>query len=646
MHRSTSTLLAAAIALALSNASVHADASPLDLDPTTVPDDAGEPERAPHQVEAVEVTAAVGTATDSPDALAMTVIRAEDSIAAPSDVQDLVTRVPGVGSTGQNGLFETFSIRGSGANNIQTLFAGMPLTAQRRAGVPVSFLEPALLGEIAITRGPAVVHYGPGALGGAVSVEPRWFDAPYLGAGYASGGDESVVIAATGGESFSIGAARHHANDTESADGTPLHTQFERASAVLQYRASIGAFELDAMLALSDTEDIGKSNSRFPARDTIYPFDRHQLARVRLRHEGGFVASVRAHDQALRTWNRRPGFADTFAQVESRDLGATVQHTFGTGAFTHNVGFEYLGRRGVDAFDATGTLANRNDTLRDAREDGWSLFAISDWDLSETLALEFGARHSGIEQEQATAEIEDDDTGYTAGAVWRPAEAHRLSANLSSGYRYATLEERYFTGVTAQGEVVGNPDLSSERSLGLDLGHAWVGADWRTEVHVFRTEVDDLIQLTDLGPDLNGFANVGEARLYGIEGAVDWTPTDAFALRAAGTAIESEDEGTGEPLYGTPPLITELEARYRFGDFELGARWSHRWRMDEPGFEELERDAVDVVDAELSWRVTRSLTTRLYVQNLFDEDYFATADELSALAPERSIGMRVVWSPE
>ena len=98
----------------------------------------------------VQVTAK-GTAADVPDALATETVRWDEAIAAPLDFQDFITRVPGVGATGQNGLFETFSIRGSGANGILVLVGGMPITAQRRAGVPVSFVEPSLLGDIGVT---------------------------------------------------------------------------------------------------------------------------------------------------------------------------------------------------------------------------------------------------------------------------------------------------------------------------------------------------------------------------------------------------------------------------------------------------------------------------------------------------------------
>ena len=103
--------------------------------------------------------------------------------------------------------------------------------------------------------------------------------------------------------------------------------------------------------------------------------------------------------------------------------------------------------------------------------------------------------------------------------------------------------------------------------------------------------------------------------------------------------------GAGAVLVRHGRAVTaQLEAKYRFGDaWTLGARYEHRFEHDEPGFEEVARDSVDLVDAELSYRITPSLDVGLFVQNLFDENYFATADALSALAPERSIGISFTW---
>jgi iron complex outermembrane receptor protein len=637
-HTFKRSLLAAALSAAIFGApSVYAAENAADGA------EAEDADNAPWQGEAVNVTAK-GTAADVPSALATDVLTWQEAVGEPLDFQDLITRVPGVGATGQNGIFETFSIRGSGGNGILVVVGGMPVTAQRRAGVPVAFVEPSLLGEINVTRGPATVHFGPGALGGAISIEPRWFDAATVATSYVNSSDEALVMAGIGSESFSIGVSRHEAGDSESADGTPLNTSFERDSATLQYRTSIGDFDIDALLMPSRTDDIGKSNSRYPVRDTTYPKDDHTLGRLRLRHGNGFEASVHAHDQSLLTYNQRPGTPDTFAYVESTDIGATVQQTIDVGNFSNNFGVEFLGRRNVTGFDARNTLDNRTYSLRDGREDAWSLFGLSDWHASPEFAMEFGARFSSTDQEQRGADSSDSDSAFTAGAIWTPNEASRWTLNLSSGYRFATLEERYFSGVTPQGEIVGNPDLSSESSFGVDVGYAWHAGNWGTEVHAWRTDVDDLIQLFAVLPGVNGYTNVADAQLHGVEGALSWTPVESFVLRASGTLVRSNDELTDEPLFGTPPVTATLDAKYDFSQFTLGAFYSHRWRVDRPGFEETERDAVDVVDLDLSYHLNPSWDLKLFVRNAFDEDYVATSDVLSALAPERSIGLNVTWT--
>ncbi len=605
--------------------------------------DAAAPESAPWLGDAIRVTAK-GTAAAWPTTLATEVLRYDAAIASPQDFQDWIIRVPGVGATGQNGLFETFSIRGSGGNGILILAGGVPITAQRRAGVPVSFVEPYLLGDVNVTRGPAVVHFGPGALGGAVSMEPRWFQAPFAIGGYATGGDETTLAAGLGSDHFSVAVADHRAGDSNAPDGTPLNTSFKRESATLQARHSFGEFEFDALLIPSRTTDIGKSNIRFPDRQvTTYPEDEHTIGRLRLHHDNGFEASVYAHDQKLSTLKQTPGRTDKYAFIGSNDRGLTAQRSWENGNFSNNLGVEYFGRRDVNGYDAKGDPADRNYSLEDAREDNRSLFAISNWQPVPQFALEFGGRATTIDQEQSGATSHDSAAAFTAGAVVTPRVNTRWTFNLSSGYRFATLEERFFTGVTGRGEIVGNPDLGSEQSLGADIGFAWYSGDWNTEIHVWRTNVDDLIQKIELAPDVEGYVNVGHARLYGADATLGWSPTDRLSFNASSSLVHGEDNA-GQPLYGIPPLRTSLEAIWDVGDVTLSGLYTHRWHKSRPGFEELERHAVDIVNLQASYHATPDLDLQIYVRNALDASYYATADELSAFAPERSVGFNVIWA--
>jgi iron complex outermembrane receptor protein len=595
------------------------------------------------ELDMVEVVAQ-GTVSDVPDTLSTEQISWRESPGALVDVQDLLVRIPGVGATGQNGAFETFSIRGSTANGILVLFDGMPITAQRRAGVPISFVEPALLGAMSVTRGPATVHFGPGALGGAISIGPQWFDGTEISAGYATSGDEGLLVAGHGNESFSVGVARRRASDSEAADGTPLNTSYRRDSATLQWQHMFGDFLLEASLIPSRTTDIGKSNSRYPQRDSTYPEDRHTVASLHLSHAGGFDVRLSGHDQSLLTYNQRPGSPDTWAYIESTDYGLTAQHTWQSGPLAFNAGVEYLGRRNVTGYDAQGTPSNRNYSLRNASENLWSIFGLVDWQLDDSLKLEAGARTSRVSQSLSGVSSSSDDTAFNVGAIWKPDSVQRLSLNLASGYRFATLEERFFTGVTPQGEIVGNPDLGPEHSLGIDLGYGLNLGRWKAQANVWRTDVDDLIQLYEIAPDVNGYTNVGEAQLHGFELAVGVQATESLQLSASGAIVRSKDELTGDPLYGAPPVTFTFDARYALGPGTLGLLYQHRARMKRPGFEEVERESVDLVDVDYKLPLGQHWNLQLYARNALDKAYFATADELSALAPERSVGFNLRWS--
>jgi iron complex outermembrane receptor protein len=630
-------------ASALPRSGVASPAPSLEFSADT-PAEAGAPGRdESRQLDEIEVVAK-GTAADLPDTLSTDLINWRETPGAPVDVQDMLVRIPGVGATGQNGAFETFSIRGSGGNGILVLLGGMPISAQRRAGVPISFVEPALLGALSVTRGPATVHFGPGALGGAISIEPQWFDGSELTGGYASAGRESLLVAGHGSEAFSVGLARHRAGDSEAADGTALNTSYVRDSASLQWQRGFGDLQLDALLLPSRTTDIGKSNSRFPQRDSTYPEDRHTLASLHLRHADGFDVRLSGHDQSLLTYNQRPGSPDTWAYIESRDYGLTAQHTWQSDALALNAGLEYLGRRSVNGFDARQTLANRVFSLRDASEDIGSAFGIADWTLHDSLKIEAGARASRVRQAQRGARSSDTDRAFNLGSVWSLGAGQQLSLNLASGYRFATLEERFFSGVTPQGEIVGNPDLGSERSLGLDLGYGLRRDSWQLQANLWRTNVDDLIQLFQVAQGVNGYTNIGDAKLHGFELSLGWQASEALNLQASTAVVRSKNALSGQPLYGAPPLTFTLDARYALGPGSLGLVYQHRARMDRPGFEEVERPSVTLVDLDYSLPIGTQWNLQLYVRNALDSTYFATPDELSALAPERSFGVNLRWS--
>jgi len=593
----------------------------------------------------VVVRSAAGTAADLPSTLSTEVIDWRDETGAPQDIQDMLVRVPGVGATGQSGLFETFSIRGSSGNGVLVLLDGIPITAQRRAGVTISFVEPALLGAVNVTRGPATVHFGPGAMGGAVSIEPNWFRGSELLGSYASSGEENLLMAGYGNKHLSLGIARHHAGDSKSADGTPLNTSYERESASLQFKGDISDWQLETLMLPSRTKNIGKSNVRFPTRNTTYPEDKHDIGSLRLRHSSGFETRLSAHDQSLLTYNQRPDSADTWSYIESKDWGLTAQHRWQSHSVNYNIGVEHLARRDVNGFDARGTLNARTYSLLNARESMWSLFGIAEWQPISALSIEAGARTSYISQSQRGANPSDEDSALSLGLIWTPEVNHRATLTLASGFRFASLEERFFSGVTPRGEIIGNANLGSEHSLGLDLGYAVRFGSWKAQANVWRSRVEDLIQLAALTDDINGYTNVGKASLHGFELGLGWEASQNLDLQASYAVVRSKDDATGEPLYGAPPPTLTLGANYLGKGFRVGLLYQHRAALRNPGFEEVERPSVNLIDLDLFVSIDAKWSAQFFIRNALNNNYYASADVLSALAPERSLGVSIYWIP-
>ncbi|MEP2299615.1 MAG: TonB-dependent receptor plug domain-containing protein, partial [Kangiellaceae bacterium] len=102
----------------------------------------------------------------SPTSQATTQIAPSESIAIPTTLTDLIEGTPGVAENSQPGLFQVVSIRGVSRQRILTLIEGVKIANDRRAGVAASFIDPLLLSNVEITRGPISSYYGSGAIGG------------------------------------------------------------------------------------------------------------------------------------------------------------------------------------------------------------------------------------------------------------------------------------------------------------------------------------------------------------------------------------------------------------------------------------------------------------------------------------------------
>ncbi|MCU0305985.1 MAG: TonB-dependent receptor [Thermoanaerobaculales bacterium] len=587
-----------------------------------------------------------GSASLQPVSVATSTITADDRPAPVVSLVDLVEGTPGVAQSGQGGLFQAYSIRGTGGQRVLSLVAGTRIIAERRAGAAASFVDPLLLGSVNVVRGPYSSYYGSGAIGGVIEAVPRRFDGITVEAGWESQGDANYQLLALAPGGWSLGLARRASRATETPEGDELPSQFEQVSATVGRGWSLdNGLELDLQLVPSYGEDIGKPNTRYPSRITTYPEEQHLVARFVVRRPGAWHLDVYGHPNTLDTENLR---STSHSLVENRsfDLGLNHQREIALPeGFAARVGLDYFGRHGVEATETVDDLVAgtaESFTTLDGRQDEVGAYASVRRSFG-ALSAELGGRFTWIEQANAGAATTDDTaaTGFL-GLSAPVGGGFELVGNIGTGFRFPGLSERFFSGSTGRGEIVANQDLEPERSLTTDIGVRFFGSRFYAAVYAYRSSIDDYIEQVEAEPGVQTFVNLTSGTIEGFELESFYQVTDELRLELMGQTTDAEADD-GAPLAEAPPDQLTLGARFAKRGWGAALRWQHRFAKDDPGPGEVSTDSADVVSASVSHVLPAGLELVVFGDNLLDETYLPTADELAVPAAGRSIGLGLRW---
>ena len=610
--------------------------------------------------EQVDVTATRGGGSFAPASVASTVIHTADKAAAPATLTELVEGVAGVAENGQGGIFQTFSIRGVSRHRVLTLVSGIPIIGGRRAGVSASFIDPTLIGSVDVLRGPASTHYGSGALGGVVQIFPRVFDRLYVDAGFDSFGDghyQSIGWGSTDprGGTWSVGVAHRTADNDRAADGTELNAHYTQVSASITRAWSAAGLDFEVQALPSYGRDIGKSNTDFPRRITTYPRETHLLLRFGVNSNGSaarpWSLNVFIHPNDLVTEDLRVGNRITEVESEAFDFGAGWQSEWSRagGRFSGlsgRYGLDYVARRGVSAEERRESLTDGSitelRTLDDASQDEAAAYGTLRWDWGRGT-FQAGGRFTW--QQQRNTGPSESDTAWTAflGYVRPVGGGFELVANAGTGLRFPNLSERFFTGTTGRGGVIGNPNLDPEGSVTVDLGLRWYGSQTFLSAQVFHQEIDDYIERVEIDDDLLTFVNLTSGTIDGFELEGFHQISEQWHFSWSGHLLDGKDSDGGA-LADIPANRLQVGLKYHRDGWESQLQVQQRTSKNDPGSGENPIPAARLVSASVSYRLGSGLALTLRGRNLLDEEYFNSADDKNPLAPGRSLSLNLSWS--
>jgi iron complex outermembrane receptor protein len=480
-------------------------------------------------------------------------------------------------------------------------------------------VNPAMAARIEIVRGPATLLYGANAVGGVVNIVTNTIPTTETSAGgplsrglvTVEGGSAASEVGITGATGWRLGrlamraaGSGRRSGDVRTPAGRVANTSTTKGMGV------IGASLLgrDGYLGAS----YGYDGERYglPAA-TGSDF----VALTPRRHS----VSVRSERRAAQGWLRSSRFALAHRnyrhdELELGEVGTTFRnrHTEASTMFGYDAA-----RAGTGSFGAAGTWRTFSATGEEALsppvdQRSFAAFGFHEIRLPK-LTLQGGARLESTRYRpdgglRARAFL---DASWSAGVVFAPSAATSLALTLAHAGRRPALEELYFNGLHIGNFAfeIGNPDLASERAIGLDAAWRWRLAKVAGEVTAFRNAIAGYIFREPTGEVDEGYPVVRfigrDGILTGVESRVEVTVTSQWSLQGAIDVTRGSLADSGEALPRIPPARGRLAVRYQRNAWQSGVEVERLARQARVYPGETPTDGATLLRLHTTWSFMR-----------------------------------------
>jgi hemoglobin/transferrin/lactoferrin receptor protein len=605
---------------------------------------------------ATPLDAVTTTATRTPNpagdtAVPVSVIRREDiERRQPRTLPQLLDDIPGVEVSGvprQSALQPT--IRGLGDERIVLRLDGARLNfASGHRGR--SFLDPSLLKQVDVMRGPGSVLYGSGALGGVIAAETvdaddilrpgRSFGGFVRGAAQTQGVGWAGTTAIAGRIERTSGlvalSGLTNNNFRDGRDRTIPYTAEDAWQGLAKFGTGIGghSFQLSATRFDSRTQlPIAANTTSLTSianRRTV-----QSLGTLRYAWEDAsqplVAPKVTIYGGETSISERRLTGSRALDRTELTTLGFDVQNTARfRAAGTHVLTFGFDGFRD----DQSGSSNGRpRPQFPDARQTIIGVFIQDEWRPIPRLSIVPGLRYDDFDQ-KAERNINDRSSNRVSPKIsvaYRVFDWLEPYAAYAEAFRAPSLTELYVSGQHFPGNFfVPNPDLRPEvirnKEFGANIRFSDVlraGDRMRARLTAFRADFDDYIESRVLSTTTTR-TNVPSARIEGVEAELQYDAGIIFANLGA-SALRGENTDTNEPLFDIPAHRVTLTAGYRFleSGVQVGARILAAAEQNRRPAGVPDAPGYAVLDLFASWIPPFADAVRLdlVIDNVFDTNY-------------------------
>jgi iron complex outermembrane receptor protein len=567
-------------------------------------------------------------------------------------------------------------IRGFDGDRVLIMKDGVPTgTLSSQSGDHGESISTLNLEQLEVVKGPATLLYGSNAVGGvvnAISLHSELHDHVHPGpSGYFTGlgGSANASGGTGGGLDWGMGrwlvwgdGSAQRTGDYQSPAGTVFNS-FTR-----MYNGSVGfGHYTDKNFFTFST---GRDTSRYgipPVEDEVVHL---ALRRSSARFKGGF-RNLNSFVQGIR-------FTADYGQYHHEELSELdVPNTiFDNKLFAYRGVFEqrkqgpWAGSFGFSGLTRDYKTSGEEAIAPPVNQDNFSLFTIQELGL-ERFRVQFGGRFDQTSYDPlippGPLARSRTFTGLSGAAginvpLWKGGA---VVANFTHSFRSPALEELYNNGPHPGNATfeIGDPNLKSERTDGIDLAVRHQEGRVHGEVNFFYYRIKDFVFLAPTGNLNDGLIEAeylqSGSRFKGFEGNLHAELNQNLWFLAGLDYVDAQLNGAvasqttglvtpaGTPLPRIPPLRGRAGFDFRYKQFSLHPE-AIMARSQESIFPtETRTPGYTTFDVNASYTIARQHTVHVFslsAFNLGDRFYLNHLSFIKNVAPEIGRGVRVAYT--
>jgi outer membrane receptor protein involved in Fe transport len=572
------------------------------------------------------------------------------------NIVDTLSDTPGVHFIGSGGFSVTPTIRGLARRRVLVMVDGSRVTSDRRAGTSASFVPPELAERIEVVRSSSSVLYGSDAIAGVVNImtrsgaaldKPKWEEnsinlnfnssSKRINAGFTYG-------LMPGKWHIFSGFQFSHAGNYESPEETVVFSDYTYYSGLLDISFSDEKREFFLGYIAGFGKDIGKPDrENNPRKYTVVPSESDQFLRLGYIEKGLFNngslqfslflnPTTYLLDKVNLDKDSREG-----SDTRAFNLGVkTVVKKTLSRAFKYQAGVEWFSRQDVRISNENENLEDHSivasQPMRSGTRDDYSLFFAVDYLGIRSFEIDAGFRYTffsiDAESDEAYKEKSTDSYSFFLGVTRRLSDSVSLFCNVGRAFRFPSLGESFYSGLTGRRYVIGNPGLEPESSFNIDAGLKVASKQFTMGLYFFTHRIDNMIERYRGKDDIYTYDNINRGTIMGGEIEARYRPVTSvdifghfFYYRGRSTASKDND-----PLNDVPAPRLLLGGRFFADRLWFEFNFQHSFKKSDPGPAEVKNNAYSLLDLKGGYYFTSTFYLFLKIANALNAIYFPNPD--------------------